>query len=58
MCNSLVDLETHKLLGLVSERKQLSIEKFLLKWGKEVLNKIEEVSMDMSGSYKSLVMKR
>lgn len=53
----LVDLETHKLLGLVSERKQSSIEKFLLRWGKEVLNKIEEVSMDMSGSYKSLVKK-
>ena len=53
----LVDLETHKLLGLVSEIKQSSIEKFLLRWGKEVLNKIEEVSMDMSGSYKSLVKK-
>ena len=53
----LVDLETHKLLGLISEIKQSSIEKFLLRWGKEVLNKIEEVSMDMSGSYKSLVKK-
>lgn len=51
----LVDLETHKLLGLVPERKQSCIEKVMLKWGEEVLNQIEEVSMDMSGSYKSLV---
>ena len=53
----LVDLETHKLLGLVSERKQSEIEKVLLKWGEKVLAKIEEVSIDMTGNYKSLVKK-
>lgn len=51
----LVDLETHKLVGLVSERKQSEIERVMLKWGKKVLAQIEEVSIDMSGNYKSLV---
>ena len=53
----LVDLETHKLIGLVSERKQSKIEQVMQKWGKEVLWQIEEVSMDMTGNYKSLVQK-
>ena len=51
----LVDLETHKLVGLVSERTQLAIKKVMLKWGEKVLCKIKEVSMDMTGNYKSLV---
>ena len=29
----------------------------MLEWGEEVLNQIEEVSMDMMGNYKSLVKK-
>jgi transposase len=29
----------------------------MLEWGEEVLNQIEEVSMDMAGNYKSLVKK-
>ena len=45
----LVDLKTHKLIGLVAERKQAAIEKKMLEWGEEVLNQIEEVSMDMTG---------
>ena len=53
----LVDLETHKLLGLASERKQSEIEKVMLKWGEKVLGRIEEVSMDMSYNYKALVNK-
>ncbi len=53
----LVDLETHKLIGLVSERKQPQIEKVMLAWGEKVLSQIEEVSMDMTGNYKSLVKK-
>lgn len=53
----LVDLETHKLVGLVSERKQSEIEKVMLEWGEKVLHQIEEVSMDMSGNYKSLMKK-
>lgn len=53
----LVDLETHKLVGLVPSRTQGQIEKVIQKWGEEVLFKIEEVSMDMTGNYKSLVQK-
>jgi transposase len=53
----LVNLETHKLIGLVSERKQSEIESVMLKWGEKVLSQIEEVSMDMTGNYKSLVKK-
>jgi transposase len=53
----LVDLETHKLIGLVSERKQSQIEKVMRSWGEKVLSQIEEVSMDMTGNYKSLVKK-
>ena len=53
----LVDLKTHKLIGLVGQNKQATIEKKMLEWGEEVLNQIEEVSMDMTGNYKSLVKK-
>src|SRR4028118_1310572 len=53
----LVDLETHKLLGLAPERKQSEIEKVMLRWGDKVLSQVEEVSMDMSYNYKSLVNK-
>lgn len=53
----LVDLEKHKLVGLVSERKQSEIEKVMLKWGEKVLSQIKEVSIDMTGNYKSLVKK-
>ena len=44
----LVDLETHKLLGLVPERKQSEIEKVMRLWGDKVLSQVEEISMDMS----------
>jgi transposase len=53
----LVDLSTHKLLGLAPERKQSEIEKVMLRWGDKVLSQVEEVSMDMSYNYKSLVNK-
>ena len=53
----LVDLSTHKLLGLVSSRTQSEIEKVMRQWGEKVLSQIEEVSMDMTGNYKSLVKK-
>lgn len=53
----LVDLDSHKLIGLVSERKQQSIKKVMLTWGEKVLKQIEEVSMDMTGNYKSLINK-
>jgi transposase len=51
----LVDLETHKLVGLVPSRTQSQIQKVMQKWGEEVLFQIEEASMDMTGNYKSLI---
>ena len=53
----LVDIDSGKLIGLVKERKQIEIENVLKKWGEEVLERIEEVSMDMTGNYKSLINK-
>ncbi len=53
----LVDLSNHKLIGLVSERKQAEIEKVMKSWSEKVLEQIEEVSMDMTGNDKSLVKK-
>jgi len=53
----LVDLETHKLLGLAPKRKQSEIEKVMRLWGDKVLSQVEEVSMDMNYNYKSLVNK-
>lgn len=53
----LVDLETHKLIGLVPARNQTEIEKVLLTWGEKVLAQIKEVSIDMTGNYKSFVRK-
>ena len=53
----LVNLSTHKLVGLVSSRTQSEIEKVMRQWGEKVLSQIEEVSMDMTGNYKLLVRK-
>jgi transposase len=53
----LVDIDSGKLIGLVKERKQIDIENVMRKWGEEVLEQIEEVSMDMTGNYKNLVEK-
>ena len=53
----LVDLEQHKLIGLVSARTQREIRKVMESWGQKILNQIEEVSIDMTGNYKSLVKK-
>ena len=53
----LVNLSTHNLVGLVSSRTQSEIEKVMRQWGEKVLSQIEEVSMNMTGNYKSLVKK-
>ena len=37
----LVDLETHKLLGLAPKRKQSEIEKVMRLWGDKVLSQVE-----------------
>jgi len=33
----LVDVDTHKLIGLVSSRRQSEIEKLMREWGEKVL---------------------
>jgi transposase len=53
----LVDLEAHKLIGLVSERKQSKIKEVMISWGEKILAQLEEVSIDMTGNYKHLIKK-
>jgi len=51
----LVDLDVGKPLAFIDSRKKESIEKFLRSLPVEVLDGIEEVSMDMNRTYKSVV---
>jgi transposase len=54
-CAVLVDLEKSDLIAILERRTQSKIEIKLLSWGTEVLEQIEEVSIDMWKGYKSLV---
>ncbi len=54
-CAVLVDLDTSKLITILSDRKQEVIKETLLEWGVEVLEQIEEVSIDLWVGYKNLV---
>ncbi|MBF1987984.1 ISL3 family transposase [Fischerella thermalis] len=51
----LVDLDTHKPIEIVQSRRIEDIREILVSWGSEVLNKIEEVSIDLWSPYKNLV---
>jgi transposase len=51
----LVDLDTHKPIEMVPSRRIEDIREVLVNWGVEVLNKIEEVSIDLWLPYKNLV---
>lgn len=53
-CAVLVDIQTSKLLAILEGRTKEEIKKVLLDWGAEVLNNIEEVSIDLWAGYKSL----
>ena len=55
-CAVLIDLETSKLITIIPGRTQVDIKKVLISWGKEVLEQIEEVSIDLWTGYKTLVM--
>ena len=55
-CAVLIDLERSKLIGVLPGRKQEEIREVLLEWGKEVLEQIEEVSIDLWKGYKNLVI--
>ena len=52
-----VDLDPGRLIGLIPERKALAIEELLKSWGREILEKIEEVSMDLYKMYKTVFNK-
>jgi len=51
----LVDLDTNKPIELVESRRVEDIRKILTEWGSQVLEQIEEVSIDLWSAYKSLV---
>ncbi|MCC5631967.1 ISL3 family transposase [Nostoc sphaeroides CHAB 2801] len=54
-CAVLVDLDTSKLIAVLSDRTQDVIKKTLMEWGIELLGQIEEVSIDLWKGYKTLV---
>ena len=56
-CAVLIDLEKSKLIALLAGRTTDEIQKVLMGWGKEVLEKIDEVSIDLWKGYKNLVLK-
>jgi len=49
------DISNSKLLEIVPSRRQEDLREVLLSWGDEVLNGLEEVSIDLWKPYKSLV---
>lgn len=55
-CAVLVDLDKKQLITILPKRTCEEITKCLKGWGVEVLDKIEEVSIDMYKPYKSLAM--
>ncbi|MEG4497269.1 ISL3 family transposase [Microcoleus sp. F10-C6] len=56
-CAVLIDLSTSKLITIIAGRTQAEIEPVLNSWGSEVLEQIEEVSIDLWTGYKTLVKK-
>ena len=55
-CAVLIDLEKSKLIGILAGRKQEEIKEIMLGWGKEVLEQIEEVSIDLWKGYRNVVI--
>ena len=51
-------MDKHELVGLVEGRTHHAITQELERWGDKVLEQIEEVSIDLSGNYRSLIQKR
>lgn len=54
-CAVLVDLDKSQLLAILPGRTKEIIRKVFEEWGKEVLDNIEEVSIDLWQGYKNLV---
>lgn len=55
-CAVLIDLDRSKLLAIVEGRTKEEIKEVLIGWGSEVLEGIEEVSIDLWKGYKSLAI--
>jgi transposase len=55
-CAVLIDLDKSKLIGILAARTQEEISQVLRGWGTEVLEGIEEVSIDLWKGYKNLVI--
>jgi len=55
-CAVLIDLETSKLITILSGRTQEILRKTFMEWGLEILSQIEEVSIDLWQGYKNLVI--
>lgn len=55
-CAVLTDLDTSKLIAILSGRTQEVVKETLMLWGTEILEQIEEVSIDLWQSYKNLVI--
>lgn len=53
-CAVLVDIDKKQLIAILPNRTQEEIRKCLESWGIEVLSQVEEVSIDLFSSYKSL----
>lgn len=54
-CAVLIDLDTSKLVTILNGRTQEVVKETLLEWGYEVLEQIEEVSIDLWVGYKNVV---
>ncbi len=54
-CAVLVDLETKKPIDILEKRTKECLRECFEKWGVEVLENIEEVSIDLWSGYKNLV---
>jgi transposase len=55
-CAVLIDLDKSKLIGILAGRTQSEISQVMRGWGTEVLESIEEVSIDLWKGYKNLVI--
>lgn len=53
----LVDIDQRVPIGFVCSRKHEDIKEVFNSWGSSVLKQIEEVSIDLSGSYRGLIEK-
>ena len=51
------DLDRRIPIGFAPSRKHIDLQKVVQGWGNEVLEQIEEVSIDLSGNYKGFVQK-